>query len=49
MTLCVPNAAVYERDSDGEIVNRWLRRRGFLQEQYEEMEYGQSRDLLGIR
>jgi hypothetical protein len=40
VTLCVPNAAVYDRDSDSEIVNRWLRQRGFLQEQPEDAEPG---------
>jgi len=48
VTLCVPNAAVYDRDSDGEIVNHWLRQRGFLQEQLEGIQHGKSADVLAV-
>jgi len=54
VTLCVPNATVYERDSDSETVNLWLRRRGFMREQLEQPEqledgqYGSSEDLLAV-
>ncbi len=46
VTLCVPNAAVYDRDSDSEAVNRWLRQRGFVQEQHDDVLQSRTRAFL---
>jgi hypothetical protein len=48
VTLCVPNAAVYDRDSDGEIINFWLRQRGFLREQPDDAIRSRPAEVLAL-